>query len=74
MYTLFFNKSQKTIKINKANKNMQNQKYTDEVTQFNDCYYLCTTRKPLVLKANELWSEWLKEAEQAVDDIRRMKF
>lgn len=74
MYTLFFNKSQKKIKVGKANKAMQHQQYTDEVVQFNDCYYLCSERKPLVLKANEMWSEWIKEAEQNLDEIRAMMF
>ena len=76
MYTLYHDKDNSIIKITKATKAMQNlvgRDYTDEVTFYNNNYFLCLLRKPLKEKAIEMKQEWLEEAENRVQLIKNIK-
>ena len=73
MYTLYFSKKDKDIKVSKAKKVMQNLKYTEEAVQFNDCYYICVNRKPLVEKAKEIQEKWISEMEEELESIKKIK-
>ena len=72
MYTLYHNKKEKIIKVSKCGKALQNCNYTDEVTRYNDCYFLCKKRKPLIDFANSLKEKWLIDAEKEVEEIRNI--
>ena len=63
MYTLFVSKKERVIEVKKAKKILQDLQYTDEVSRFNDCYWLCAKRKPLIAKANEIKQQWISELE-----------
>jgi hypothetical protein len=73
VYTLYFSRSQKTIKVSKAKKAFQNHIFTEEVTRYNDCYYFCASRKPLVEKAQEIHREWISELEDELNTIEQIK-
>jgi hypothetical protein len=69
MYTLYFNRSEKIIKVSKATKALQNLSFTEEVTQYNYCFFICSNRKPLVEKAREIKREWILELEDELNTI-----
>jgi hypothetical protein len=73
MYTLYHNKRESIIEVKKATKGMSHCTYTDDVAYYNDCYYLCTKRKPLVEKANEIKQSWIDELEQKLADVAAIK-
>jgi|GEM_PF-4322254 len=73
MYLLYFKKSERKIKVSKAHKGMQNLNYTDEVVQHNDCYFICSERKPLKEKAIEIHQSWISEFEEALNSIKDIK-
>jgi len=73
MYTLYVNKSTNTLQVKKARKALQDREYTNEVTLFNNNYYLCIKRKPLVEKAEEIKQSWIEECEQHLDALRAIK-
>lgn len=70
VYALKFNKKNHILEIGPW-------KYpcdcTDEVKQFNDSYFLCTDRKKLREKANELRAEWIKEAKENLEKFEALK-
>lgn len=57
MYTLYHSRKDKVIEIKKAKKALQDLEYTEEVTRYNDCYYICSKRSPLLKKAREILGE-----------------
>ena len=73
MYTLYYDKEKRELKIQKANKSMQNIPYYDDVFKFNDCYYTCLTRNPLKEKAKEMLAEWIYEAEENLKKFQNIK-
>lgn len=74
MYTLYFSKKDKIIKVTKASKGMQSGvTYTEEVTQFNSNYFVCTKRKPLVEKAKEIQQEWVVDLEEELKALKEIK-
>jgi len=73
MYTLYHNKPTNTLQVNKAKKALQDLHYTDEVTLFNNNYYLCAKRKPLVEKAEEIKQSWIEECEQQLAALHAIK-
>ena len=74
MYTLYHDKSKKEIKVSKAKKVFQNLNYTDDVTRYNNCYYICKTKKPLVEKAEEMKRNWIDELEEQLNKLNEIKF
>lgn len=73
MYVLYFNKSERKIKLSKANKSMRNLNYTDQVVKYNDCHYICTERRLLKEKAIEIQQSWISEFEEALNSIKELK-
>jgi hypothetical protein len=73
MYILYFKRSEKTIKVSKARKTFQHLNFTEEVVRYNDCYYMCANRKPLVEKAQEIKREWILELEDELNSIEQIK-
>ncbi|PAD72820.1 hypothetical protein [Paenibacillus campinasensis] len=73
MYSLYYSKKEKVIEIKKAKKVLQKLEYTDEVTRYNDCYYICSKRSPLVEKAKEIHGEWVAEIEQELRALRSIE-
>lgn len=73
MYTLYFKREDRDIQVRKAKKALQNWNYTEEVTRYNDCYYICSTRNPLVEKAEEIRKEWIAELEENLRKVKELK-
>lgn len=73
MYTLYHNKNMREIKVSKASKPLHNLRYKEEVTYYNDCYFICLTRKPLVEKAKEIKQKWIDTLETELDQIKQIK-
>ena len=48
-------------------------KASDEVTVYNDCYFICNDRKKLREKANEIKNEWITELEDELEKANNMK-
>lgn len=74
MYTLYFNKPKMIIEVKKASKGMNHCTYTNEAVQYNDCYWVCLNRKPLVEKAEEIKEAWTKELEERIEKVKSIKF
>jgi hypothetical protein len=72
MYTLYYSRKEKTIKVTKARKALQNLNFTEEVTRYNDCYFICSNRKPLIEKAKDIQNEWLLELVKELETIREI--
>jgi hypothetical protein len=72
MYTLYYSRKEKTIKVTKARKALQNLNFTEEVTRYNDCYFICSNRKPLIEKAKDIQTAWLLELVKELETIREI--
>ena len=70
MYTLYHSRREKSIRVSKAKRALQDLEYTNEVTRHNDCYYICLKRAPLMEKAREIHREWIAELE---DELTLLK-
>lgn len=73
MYTLYINKDEKVLKVEKAKKPFCNLNYTDIPTFYNSNYYICENRKPLVELARELKNEWISNLETDLETVRCIK-
>ena len=73
MYILYFNKSERKIKVSKAHKAFLNLNFTDKVAQYNDCYFYCSDRKPLKEKGKEIKQNWIDELEEALFSTKEIK-
>lgn len=74
MYTLYHDRKEHVIKISKAKKVLQKLDYTDEVKEFNHCYYFCSLRAPLVAKANALKQSWITDLEDELNLVKAITF
>lgn len=74
MYTLYHNRKEHAIKVSKAKKVLQYLNYTDEVTVFNNCFYICSKRAPLLDKANEIKQSWIATLEDELDLVKAITF
>lgn len=74
MYTLYVEKEKMIIEVKKTSKAMSNCTYTNEVVKYNDCYYLCLKRKPLIEKATEIKESWIRELEEKIKKAKSIKF
>lgn len=75
MYTLYHSKDDCELKVTKAKEVFTRSPllFTEEVTSFNNCYYFCKTRKPLVAKAEELRTAWATELEYQLYKVNNIK-
>ena len=74
MYTLYHNKRERIIEVKRASKGMSSCTYTDKVERFNECYYTCLKRKPLVEKAKEIKQSWIEELEEEIAKVNAIQF
>lgn len=74
MYTLYVRKEKMIIEVKKASKAMSNCTYTNEVVRYNDCYWVCLNRKPLMEKAKEIKESWISELEGKLEKVKSIKF
>lgn len=74
MYTLYFNKADKILKIESSNRLMcKDSAYKSIPTYYNDCYIICDNRKALREKAKELQLKWIAEIENELDQLKKIK-
>ncbi len=73
MYTLYFSEREKSIKVSKARKTLLDLDYKEEITRFNDCFYICAKRKPLLEKGREIQKEWILKLEQELETLKKLK-
>ncbi|MFK4167216.1 hypothetical protein ACI2LM_13300 [Paenibacillus lautus] len=70
MYTLYHSRKEKVIQVKKARKALQDLEYTEEVTRYNDCYYICLKRDPLMQKGREIKEQWIAELEEELNLLK----
>ena len=46
---------------------------TEEVTSYNNCYYVCLYKEKLFEKAEEIRKSWIDEAEKHYNDMLNVK-
>lgn len=73
MYTLYISQDEQIIKVAKAHKSLQSLAYTEDVVRYNDCYFLCKERKPLVAQARIIQQQWIAELEEALRTVQAIK-
>lgn len=73
MYMLYHNKSSWQIEVEKPKKVLENLNYTEELTYYNEYYFICLNREPLVEKAKEIKQAWIDELESALNDLKQIK-
>lgn len=73
MYSLYYNKEEGIIRVRKTHAALKNVEHKEEVTYYNDCYYLCLKRKTLIEFARQMRDEWIKEYESKIDDLKSLK-
>lgn len=73
MYTLYHNKKSRILEVKKPCVAMQNNTFPDDIAYYNDNYYLCKNRKPLVEKAKEIKQSWIDEVEAELEKIKAIK-
>lgn len=64
MYTLYFDKKRCIIEVKKASAGMKNATFTEDVVQYNNCYFVCTKRKLLIKKSIEIKQAWIDEIKE----------
>jgi len=75
MYTLYRDKKDRELKVQKAKEIFTRSPllFTEEVTAYNNCYYFCKNRKPLVKKAEEIRTAWATELEYQLHKVNSIK-
>ena len=74
MFSLYYNKRDKEMIIEPIRpSSFMYSKCSDTVTIFNDCYFMCTDRKLLREKANEIKNKWIEEAEKELNGFKKLK-
>jgi len=71
MFALYFNKTDRILRI-ETSMNLC-MACRDKVTQWNDCYYTCNTRKPLRAKAEVIKIQWIEDTEKELEELKRIK-
>jgi len=73
MYKLFLNKKTLTMKIKKETGKwpLYSGEYPEEATRYNDNYFICKIRKPLLEKGREIQQQWVEEAEKEVEEAQK---
>lgn len=72
MYSLYFNKNKCEIVLKKMGKIILGNP-TEEVKQFNDCYYISTNRKALKQKGMEIRERWIEETRERLEALESIK-
>lgn len=54
MYSLYHKKEESIIRVHKTRAALKDKEHKEEVTRYNDCYYLCLKRKPLIEFARQM--------------------
>ena len=72
MYTLYHSRKEKVLQVKKAKRALRNLEFTEEVTEHNDCYYICLKRAPLVAKAREIRQKWISDLEEELSVLNWM--
>lgn len=74
MYELYHSRREKKLEIKPSkNKPFKEDCVINEVATYNDCFYLCSDRKLLKKKAEEIKSEWIEEAEKELEQLKEIK-
>ncbi|MFE4571320.1 hypothetical protein [Paenibacillus chitinolyticus] len=75
MYNLYISKTERKIEIKPLRKVFQNYRdsITDEVTKYNEVYYFCAKRKPLVDFAEQTKQGWIDELEFELNKIKKIQ-
>lgn len=74
MFCLYHSKLYKTIEIAPIKKDsFMLSKVTDEVTPYNDYYFICNNRKLLKEKAIEIKNNWIEETEKELNALKEIK-
>ncbi|OPH61768.1 hypothetical protein BC351_00570 [Paenibacillus ferrarius] len=75
MYNLYINKTEGKIEIKPLRKVFQNlsSTITEEVTRYNEVYYFCTKKKPLVEFAEQKKQEWIIELENELIKLKNIQ-
>ena len=69
-YCLYHNKEKMELKIKPSRLPCN---YTYEVISYNENYYICNNRDKLKEKAEEIKEKWLKEAQERVNILSKIK-
>ena len=74
MYELYHSRREKKLEIKPSkNKPFKDDCAIDEVVEYNDYFYLCSDRKLLKKKAEEIKNEWIAEAEKELEQLKEIK-
>lgn len=71
MFSLYIDKEKMELVVGKIN-NLTDI-VTNEIVKFNSCYYIGPDRKELKKYAENMKLEWLKEAEDRVENLKNLK-
>jgi len=79
MLELYYNKQECELKIKKDTKLCYGKKHIEEIKEqeisyFNDCYYIAEERKPLIVKAQEIRNKWIEETKQRLIELENMSY
>ena len=72
-YELYFKKREGKIEIKPIGVISNFIEPTEEVTFYNDCYYVCLDKEELLKKAEEIRKSWIDEAEKYYNDMLNVK-
>lgn len=70
MYTLYHDKLKLEIKLTNAKKTLQNLNYTDDVTEYNDCYFISKNKKKLKEFGEKIKNNWIIELEEKLNKLK----
>lgn len=74
MFQLYVNKIKKELKISPlSNLMIDKNRITNEVTLYNDFYFVSLNRKVLRDKANSIKEQWIREAEEEANNFKNIK-
>lgn len=77
-YALYFEKQDCVLEIRPLEQFFEKEVplpiVTEEIVQFNRCYYICTNEKLLIEKATGLKESWRQETKQRLQKIMNISF
>lgn len=74
MYKLYFSRKDLKIELSPIKNNeLMVSRVPDEIVRYNDCYYVCSDRKKLRDKANEIREKWIREVEEELGWLKDLK-
>lgn len=72
MYQLYHNKEEAKIEVKPIKAAFKDIEITDEIRRYNQYYFFCNKRKLLKEKAEEIKTEWIKEAQETLDKFNQI--